>query len=674
MGGDPIQAHLSVSSPDRSPRRPPSGPPMDQATRKRITQKVQDISARQEAQRQISPESPDSLQGEATEVPQEALQEEPKRVRWVQTTFADLFFGGWIIINALVLALETDLRSEEDESIGWFLGDSLFNTVFLVELILRLEAERLRWICSLWNVFDALLVTISIWDSWVMRALGLNGSLRFATLLRLFRLLRLVRILRVLRLVRFLKELMLLISGIKSAMMSMVWGLLLLGMTIFITALFITKIVGKACCDPDDNFQNEMYRENFGNLFRSAFTLFQFTMEFQPDICRESWEDGVWLTFALIAYSGFTNITLLNTVASVIVDNIMTISNENKQAKEAELEAKRQEDIAVQINQFFSFDESTGTDSVIRLDQVKSDARMNEIMDLFGVEEQKAEYLFKILDIDKSGCVSRSEFRERLLRVDMEVEMTDLLKVEHQVLSINRNFMDMKSQFDDQQKEIMNLLYKIETKQQQGDKSRMRHRPGPMTTETWVPNEKDIPVSDCASPEGAHKEKNLVSTGASFDEKLDSAAQEGSRTINVDEQPEEQSRAEARSGVVTNADGVLLVGEQTGPSRPQSRLDVQDRPQSRGEDRPLSRLDVQEVSPELLPGNSDVEPLQIMVSSLSSSEVIQSERFRDAMTQTARDAGTQTVEAVELPSWSRVTPMYSNVQALHSDDGENFLV
>jgi len=135
---------------------------------------------------------------------------------WVQTTQSDFFFGGWICVNALILGIETDARTEGNEGhLVWIILDSLFNVVFLIEMILRIRAEKGRWYRDVWNVFDAVLVSVGVLDSWILPASGLNSDMRFLTLMRLFRLLRLIRVLRVLRLLRFLKELMLLVQGIE---------------------------------------------------------------------------------------------------------------------------------------------------------------------------------------------------------------------------------------------------------------------------------------------------------------------------------------------------------------------------------------------------------------------------------------------------------------------------
>merc|ERR1719235_1943365 len=108
---------------------------------------------------------------------------------------------------------------------------------------------------------------------------------------------------------------------------------------IYVSALFVTQVVGKQCCDANDVFGAEMIPDYFGTLVRSAFTLFMFTMEFQPDLVRETWVDGPFLTFFLVLYTVFTNLMLLNMVSSVIVECILALSNQ-----EAEREKKEKEE------------------------------------------------------------------------------------------------------------------------------------------------------------------------------------------------------------------------------------------------------------------------------------------------------------------------------------------
>lgn len=375
---------------------------------------------------------------------------------WIHSSQADVICAALICLNAVYLAIETELRSGGNVNhVGWFAADSIFNVVFLVELVLRLLAERSRWVKDPWNVFDALLVLMGIADTWLMPLVpgaGSQGNTRVMTLLRVFRLMRLARVLRLLRLLRFMKELSLLVHGVKGAMRAMIWGMLLIVITIFVSGMFLTRLVGKDCCEEGvHTFSNPNYAEWFGTLPLTAFTLFQFTMEFQADIARETFADGPWLALFLLAYVMFTNITLLNTVASVIVDNILSISQtEERSARAEEEKALRKETERLQAI-FESLDvdgdgkltweelgggEKTGEGS--NSSGQKLSPELRKVLQVADISPEEAKDLFLILDADNSGSVSREEFVEGAMRVRGAPQSKHVLSVERKVAVVDR--------------------------------------------------------------------------------------------------------------------------------------------------------------------------------------------------------------------------------------------
>lgn len=423
------------------------------------------------------PAKDEKAQGAAADEQPKAAHEQPKA--WIHTMQAELFFGGWIILNAICLAVETDHKPDDDRFYaGWFVVDSIFNLVFLVEMLIRMFVERDKWLFSAWNVFDAVLVLIGIVDVWILPATGSGASIRFLTLVRLFKLLRLGRVLRVLRIMRNTKELLLLIGGIAGAMKAMIWGVILLGIMIFISALLVTRLVGKQCCfgdtafsggadsdDPDiradapDRFLE--YQDYWGTMPRSMFTLFQFTAEFQPDMVRMTWYDGLegyFFTFFLIGYALLSNIVILNIIASIIVEVIMSISAGDRAEENANEKEAMMKDINEKVNDLFTsldIDESKSLNAGELMD--KENEHVQKVFRTAGLAPTEATELFHILDKDQTGNISPAEFREGLIRLKQPSDPKDILRIEYNLGSVEAKV----DQFIETQTKVVETLTRI---------------------------------------------------------------------------------------------------------------------------------------------------------------------------------------------------------------------
>lgn len=385
---------------------------------------------------------------------------------WIHSMQAEVFFGAWILLNALVIAIETDNRADDDNDWGWILIESIFNVVFLVEMLMRMVAEGSRWPCSMWNLFDAVLVVIGVVDVWILYPAGATADIRFLMFMRLFRLLRLMRVLRVIRVLRNARELLLLISGIVGAFKAMVWGMILLGFMIFICALLVTRIVGKRCCLGDDTFTEAVFDEGqysdlFGTMPRSIFTLFQFTAEFQPDIVRATWEDGAegyLFTLFLIFYALASNIVILNIIASVIVDVVMGISASKREEEKAEEKEEARKEITGKVDQLFqSLD--INEDRMLQYSELfdKNTDHVQRVFKAAGLLPSDAKELFRILDKDSNGIISPLEFRDSLARLKQTPDAKDILRIECSLESVGSEV----DKFIEAQAKVVDVLGRI---------------------------------------------------------------------------------------------------------------------------------------------------------------------------------------------------------------------
>ena len=213
-----------------------------------------------------------------------------------------------IIVNAVVLGLET--YPPAMASVGPVLAiiDQAILAIFVIELGLRLVADFKGFWRNPWRIFDLAVVTVALIPS--------GGAL---SVLRAF------RILRVLRLISSVKAMRRVVTGLLSALPGMGSIVFLLGLIFYVFAVITTKLFAQA------------FPEWFGTIGASAYTLFQI-------MTLESWSMGIvrpvmeqypyaWVLF--VPFIIMTAFTVLNLFIGVIVDAMQT-------EHEAEARAERE--------------------------------------------------------------------------------------------------------------------------------------------------------------------------------------------------------------------------------------------------------------------------------------------------------------------------------------------
>lgn len=212
-----------------------------------------------------------------------------------------------IVVNAVTLGLETSDRMLASYGGLLHAADRVMLAIFTVELALRLYTFRWRFFRDSWNVFDFLIVAISL--------LPTTGP---------FSVLRALRVLRVLRLISAVPAMRRVVTGLLAAVPGMASIGALLGLVIYVAAVMATKLFG------------DISPEYFGNLGTTLFTLFQtMTGEAWPDIAREVMAAAplAWIFFVI--YILISSFAVLNLFIAVIVNGMeKTVTSDLVEAEE----------------------------------------------------------------------------------------------------------------------------------------------------------------------------------------------------------------------------------------------------------------------------------------------------------------------------------------------------
>ena len=210
-----------------------------------------------------------------------------------------------IIFNAVVLGLETSKPVMDRFGTFVTLLDRFCLAIFVLELVAKLVAYRGRFFRDGWNVFDFIIVALSL----------APGSQTLSVL-------RALRILRVLRVISVAPRLRRVVEGFVMALPGMGSVFLLMAIIFYIGSVMATKLFAGS------------FPEWFGTLGASAYSLFQI-------MTLESWSMGIvrpvmesfpyaWAFF--VPFIMVTTFAVVNLLVGLIVNSMQDAHAEETNA------------------------------------------------------------------------------------------------------------------------------------------------------------------------------------------------------------------------------------------------------------------------------------------------------------------------------------------------------
>jgi len=222
---------------------------------------------------------------------------------------------GLIVINAIILGLETEAAVMQAYGDVLVTIDHVILGVFVVEILLRIYAHRLRFFRDPWSLFDFAVVGIAL----------VPASGPFAVL----RALRVLRVLRILTIVPSMRR-------VVGALLDSIPGLssiaLVLMLLYYVFAVIATKLFGTS------------FPQWFGSLGESLYSLFQI-------MTLESWSMGIvrpvmevhpnaWVFFVIFIL--IATFTMLNLFIAIIVNAMHSFTEEENQETQDALNEARE--------------------------------------------------------------------------------------------------------------------------------------------------------------------------------------------------------------------------------------------------------------------------------------------------------------------------------------------
>ena len=224
---------------------------------------------------------------------------------WLDTPIFQRTILALIVINAVILGLETSSSVMQAAGRLILLVDKIILAVFVAELTLRLFVHRLAFWRDPWSVFDFSVVAIALVPA--------TGPLAV---------LRALRVLRVLRMLTIVPSMRRVVGALLSAIPGLSSIALVLLLVFYVFGVIATHLFGA------------LFPDWFGHLGRSLYTLFQvMTLEsWSMGIARPVMEQAPWAWAFFIIFILFATFTMLNLFIAIIVNAMQTFQESEHQS------------------------------------------------------------------------------------------------------------------------------------------------------------------------------------------------------------------------------------------------------------------------------------------------------------------------------------------------------
>nr|XP_006986808.2 sodium channel protein type 11 subunit alpha [Peromyscus maniculatus bairdii] len=246
----------------------------------------------------------------------------------------DVIILGLIILNMVIMMAESEGQTEQVKKIFDILNIA-FVVIFTIECLIKIFALRQYYFTNGWNLFDCVVVVLSIISTLVS---GLEHSnIPFPP--TLFRIVRLARIGRVLRLVRAARG----IRTLLFALMMSLPSLFNIGLLLFLV-MFIYAIFGMNCFSRVENGSGIDDIFNFKTFSGSMLCLFQITTSAGWDALlspmldykasnsssRDSCQKPLIAIIYFVSYIIISFLIVVNMYIAVILENFNTATEESE--------------------------------------------------------------------------------------------------------------------------------------------------------------------------------------------------------------------------------------------------------------------------------------------------------------------------------------------------------
>jgi len=356
-----------------------------------------------------------------------------------------------------------------DLPLGFQLVEAAFLAYYTVELFIRIAVHRLYFFCNEeknWNIFDFMLVLLSIQDLLVFYILTSSDSGGNLAFMRIFRLFKLAKILRTMRIVRMFRELSMILESFQRSLISLWWSLVILSFALYIFALiFVQGFAGFLALEADtvDTASLQAIFDHFGSVALAIVSLYMAVTSGNDwslyyDIIKLC---GIFYQSVFVFFTFFSIFALFNILTGIFVEKAVLASQPDRdelileQTRKSRKEAEEFRALCKRLDT-----ENTGSISYEKFVGSMQDEKMVSYMATVGLEVHDVETFFKVVASSEGDAdlVGVDQFVEGCMSLRGGASGLDMHKSLHETARLQRQLRAMQENFTSRMTEVSQIL------------------------------------------------------------------------------------------------------------------------------------------------------------------------------------------------------------------------
>jgi len=361
--------------------------------------------------------------------------------RWFRVTSAMV-----IVINAIVVTWLTDWslqHSGRNMPPGFEVVDLAFLLFYAAEIGMKFYVHRGYFFANenaAWNIFDLILVIFSSFDvaaNWPSSSDD-EAPPNNLGYMRVFRMFKFAKILRTIRIIAFVRELSMMLESFRQCVIAMFWGLVLLLFLLYVFALVFAQGVASVSAH-EGGVVREDVMSTFGSVGDSMLSLYMavtggndWSVYYEATIAMGSFYPVVFLS-----YTFFFIFALFNILTGVFVERAVAAALPDRE----ELIAQERKKILKQVEDLRALFKALDSDRSGKISKAEfladmEDDRIVSYMHTLGLDMHDAEHFFDLLASDRNQQeVDIDTFIEHCMSMKGTATAMDLHK---QMVQVNK--------------------------------------------------------------------------------------------------------------------------------------------------------------------------------------------------------------------------------------------